>query len=96
VYDLLSKVLEIEDIIGRVRNNKWDERIIDIDILLYNEIVVQNKQICVPHIFMHERKFVLIPLNEIAPNLIHPRFNKKISELLVECSDNKDIDYYGI
>ena len=45
---------------------------------------------------MHERKFVLIPLNEIAPDLIHPRFNKTISELLVECGDNKDVDYYGI
>ena len=96
VYDLLSKVLEIEDIIGRVRNKKWDERIIDIDILLYNEMVVQNKRICIPHIFMHERKFVLIPLNEIAPDLIHPRFNKTISELLVECGDNKDVDYYGL
>ena len=84
VYDLLSKVLEIERVIGRVRNKKWDERIIDIDILLYNDMIIDNKKICVPHVFMHERKFVLTPLNEIAPNLIHPRFNKKIKEFKYE------------
>jgi len=96
VYDLLSKVLEIERVIGRVRNKKWDERIIDIDILLYNDMIIDNKKICVPHVFMHERKFVLTPLNEIAPNLIHPRFNKKISELLIECGDKNYIELYGI
>ena len=79
--EVLEGVLQIEDKIGRIRNEKWGERIIDIDILLFNDSIVEKDGVCIPHIHLHNRRFVLIPLNEVAPSLIHPKYNKTIEEL---------------
>ncbi|MEE2700282.1 MAG: 2-amino-4-hydroxy-6-hydroxymethyldihydropteridine diphosphokinase [Bacteroidota bacterium] len=94
--DVLEKVLQIEDEIGRIRNEKWGERIIDIDILFFNDLIIEKEGICIPHIHLHSRKFVLLPLNEIVPDFMHPKYNKTISELLSECKDIESVEEYAI
>ena len=94
--EVLEKVLKIEDKVGRVRNEKWGERIIDIDILFFNDLIIEKEGICIPHVHLQSRKFVLIPLNEIAPRFIHPKYNKMISELLFECKDMESVEEYAI
>lgn len=79
--ELLEKLLEIEITMGRVREIKWGPRVIDIDILLFNNLIVEEENLAIPHPWMCERSFVLDPLNEIAPNVIHPLENKYISTL---------------
>ena len=87
---LLGRLLMIESLLGRVREGKkYTSRIIDLDILLYNEKVMENKVLVIPHPRMHERKFVLVPLCEIAPEQIHPTLKKTIKTLLEECTDTK-------
>ena len=94
--EVLGKVLQIEDKIGRIRDEKWGERIIDIDILLFNDSIVEKDGICIPHIHLHNRRFVLIPLNEVAPSFIHPKYNKTIEELLSECKDIESVEEYAV
>ncbi|MFN3396076.1 MAG: 2-amino-4-hydroxy-6-hydroxymethyldihydropteridine diphosphokinase [Thermodesulfovibrionales bacterium] len=79
---LLQVVKEIEKEMGRTETYKWGPRIIDIDILLYNDLIYERSDLKIPHPFMHERDFVLRPLSEIAPDKVHPVLNKTISELL--------------
>ena len=76
------------------KRTRWQEREIDIDILFYNDIVYKNDLLTIPHIGIADRKFVLIPLNEIAPELIHPVQGKKIKELLNVTSDNSNVEKY--
>ena len=94
--EVLERVLQIEDKIGRIRNEKWGERIIDIDVLLFNDSIVEKDGICIPHIHLHNRRFVLIPLNEVAPSFIHPKYNKTIEELLSECKDIESVEEYAV
>lgn len=79
---LLQIVKEIEKEMGRTETYKWGPRIIDIDILLYDDLIYETSDLKIPHPFMHERDFVLRPLSEIAPDKVHPVLNKTISELL--------------
>lgn len=74
----------IEEELGRERRIRWGPRTVDIDILLYNNQIINKKGLSIPHPLMHERDFVLIPLSEIAPESIHPVKKKKISDLLRE------------
>lgn len=79
---VLEQALQIEQELGRVRIEKWGERLIDIDILLYEQQVVDIKdRLQIPHPLMQDRKFVLEPLAEIAANYIHPVLNQSISNL---------------
>ncbi len=90
--DLLRTVLLIEEQLGRIRTEeKWQERIMDIDILFYNEEVIDLHELQVPHPYLHERKFVMIPLAEIASDLEHPLLKKTISELLASCTDELEV-----
>ena len=81
-YDLLRSLLAVEAGMGRVRRRKWESRIIDLDILLFENEVINEKNLTVPHPLMHVRRFVLMPMFELAPHLIHPILGKSISELL--------------
>ena len=92
--DLLTSILKTEAEIGRIRLKKWEPRIIDIDILFFNEEVIQNDTLVVPHPLLQERRFALIPLNEILPSFIHPVFKCTISELVVRCVDQQAVDLY--
>jgi 2-amino-4-hydroxy-6-hydroxymethyldihydropteridine diphosphokinase len=84
---LLNKLLSIEAEMGRIREEKYGPRIIDIDILLYEELKINNPKLQVPHPQLPNRKFALLPLAEIAPKLIHPVFHNSIEELLNLCTD---------
>lgn len=89
--ELLSTTLGIEEVMGRVRTEAWGARTMDIDILLYGDVIVEREQLTIPHPRMNNRKFTLIPLAEIAPKVIHPIEQKTISELLAICSDTLDV-----
>ncbi len=89
--DMLALILNIEKELGRIRDASiegYESREIDIDILLFNNKIIDTDSLTIPHPRMHLRKFVLEPLMEIAPNFIHPLFKKTITELYNECLDN--------
>ena len=81
--DLLAKTQKLERKIGRTTKTtlEFADRVIDIDILLYDNIIIDEPELKIPHQLLHLRDFVLIPLSEIAPNLVHPIINKTIVEL---------------
>ena len=80
-HQLLKEFQHIENLMGRVRTVKWGPRNIDIDILLYGDEIVSEDQLKIPHPLMHTRLFVLEPLIEIEPNIVHPLFNKTALQL---------------
>jgi 2-amino-4-hydroxy-6-hydroxymethyldihydropteridine diphosphokinase len=89
---LLGRLLMIESLMGRLRENtKYTSRVIDIDILLYGNQVINKGDLIIPHPRMHERKFVLFPLSEIAPGFVHPVLKKSISRLIPDCTDNGEV-----
>ncbi len=83
------KTIEIE--LGRVETQKWGPRVIDIDILFYGNEVVESPDLKIPHPYIQERRFTLIPMNDLAPDLIHPVLGKSIYDLLLECKDTSDV-----
>ena len=85
--NLLSVLLNLELAMGRIRKEKWGPRLIDLDLLLYGNLVLEKKGITLPHPEIQNRKFVLTPMSEIAENLIHPTLKKTIKTLLQESSD---------
>ncbi len=85
--ELLEKLLGIERKMGRSRNEKYGARVIDIDILLYGDEISSSPLLVIPHPQMQYRRFVLAPLAEIAPRVIHPVLRKSIATLLQECED---------
>jgi 2-amino-4-hydroxy-6-hydroxymethyldihydropteridine diphosphokinase len=84
---LFTKILSLELTMGRVREEKWGPRLIDIDILFFNDLIVDDVNLKIPHVGIPYRRFVLEPLNEIAPDLFHPGLRKTIRELLQTCTD---------
>ena len=92
---LLGRILMIESLSGRVRSEKqYSSRVIDIDILFYNDIVIDEASLQIPHPRMHERKFVLVPLCEIEPEMIHPVLKKSFASLLKTCMDKSNVTKY--
>ena len=71
---------------------KWEPRVIDIDILLYNDEVIESEKLTIPHLHLHERRFVLEPMNEILPLAIHPVLKKNINTLLAELRDEGKVE----
>ena len=86
--DVLQKALYIENILGRKRKEKWGSRTMDIDILFYGQDVISEPDLVIPHPELHNRRFTLVPLSEIAPDLIHPVLHKSIFYLKTELKDN--------
>ncbi len=80
-------ILEIEQTMGRIRTVKNAARIIDIDILYFNKEVLNTPNLVIPHPAIQDRRFVLIPLNELSPLFIHPVLGKNNHELLLQCKD---------
>jgi 2-amino-4-hydroxy-6-hydroxymethyldihydropteridine diphosphokinase len=85
--EVLDKILAIEKIMGRIRTIKNAARIIDIDILFYNNEVIHEPNLEIPHPEISNRRFVLEPLKELSPDLMHPVLHKTISELWADCKD---------
>jgi 2-amino-4-hydroxy-6-hydroxymethyldihydropteridine diphosphokinase len=87
VQAVMLTILHIEEMMGRVRSEKYGPRNIDIDILFFNNEIIHEPALTIPHPQIQNRRFVLEPMNEIAATLIHPVFQKTIHELLLECKD---------
>jgi 2-amino-4-hydroxy-6-hydroxymethyldihydropteridine diphosphokinase len=84
---LMNHLLETEKKMGRVRTEKMGPRIIDLDILFYDDLALTSNLVTIPHPRIQERRFILDPMAELDPNLIHPIFNCSIIELLAVCKD---------
>jgi 2-amino-4-hydroxy-6-hydroxymethyldihydropteridine diphosphokinase len=94
---LINSCLNIEKKMGRERKltGNYESRIIDIDILFYGDSIVNEDKLCIPHPLMQNRRFILEPLYEIAPDFIHPLLGKSISKLLEECADTGTVKLLG-
>ena len=97
-YQVLDHMLSIESEIGRQRDesNGYEARSIDIDILFYDSMILKDTKLTIPHPKLHERKFTLVPLSEIAPNLNHPVLQKTIRQLLAECNDKNNVELFHV
>ena len=89
--DVLNKTQKIETDLGRIRKEKWGSRTMDIDVLFYNNEIIVTNRLNIPHILIEKRKFVLLPLAEIAATFFHPVLKKTINQLLSESTDNLDV-----
>jgi 2-amino-4-hydroxy-6-hydroxymethyldihydropteridine diphosphokinase len=88
---ILQIILIIEKKMGRIRDQKWGSRLIDIDILYLGNLKLIGNNLIIPHPFLHERRFTLAPLAEIAPDFIHPILQKTNLELLENCGDDSQV-----
>jgi len=86
--ELLRKILDIELMLGRKREEKWGSRTIDIDMLFYGDEIIDDENLQVPHPELHKRRFTLEPLEEIAPGLVHPVLKKTILDVKNELKDS--------
>ncbi len=87
----MQTILKIEKKMGRVRTIKNAPRIIDIDILFFNNEIIDQKELIIPHPQIQNRRFVLVPLNQLSPNLKHPVLKKTVHQLLIHCPDNLNV-----
>ncbi len=87
----MEAILHIEKMMGRIRTAKNAPRIIDIDILFFNREIIEDSHLSVPHPQIQNRRFVLVPLNELSPNLQHPVLKKTVHRLLAECTDKLNV-----
>lgn len=93
-FELLDCILQIEESMGRIRKERYGPRIIDIDILLFNDEIIDARNLKIPHPELPNRRFALQCLNEIATRKKHPVLNKSIGQLLKECSDPLRVDKF--
>ena len=84
----LTTILAIETAMGRIRTRKWYTRLIDIDLLFYNALIIETPTLVVPHPYIQDRNFVLAPLVELAPDFVHPVLQKTMGELWKGCVDD--------
>ncbi|WP_310589045.1 2-amino-4-hydroxy-6-hydroxymethyldihydropteridine diphosphokinase [Fibrella forsythiae] len=88
---VLTHTLAIEERLGRVRAEKWGARVIDIDLLFYDGLILNTPTLTLPHPLLHKRRFTLVPLTEIAPGFVHPVLKQTIQTLLDDCSDEGEV-----
>ena len=88
---LLRTLKDIEAVVGRQHRIRWGPREIDLDILIYGYLCLQTEKLVIPHPEMHLRRFVLAPLAEIAPDLVHPVFQETVQTLLERLEDDKSV-----
>lgn len=94
--ELLKLIHQIEESFGRVRDGStYRSRTLDIDIIFYEEDVIHEPDLSIPHRLMHQRLFVLLPLLDLVPNMVHPVLGKTMKELFEQCSDASDIQKYS-
>lgn len=93
--EVMQAILSIESEMGRLRTEKWAPRIIDIDILFYDNDIIHEPGLDIPHPHLHERKFTLVPLAEVIPHYIHPESGKSVGQLLREVNDPLDVRTTG-
>ena len=91
---LMKSLLSIETAMGRIRLRKWEQRIIDIDLLFFNDAVIKEEGLTVPHPLLQKRRFTLAPLHEVMPAYIHPVLKKSIRELYIDCKDDSEVHLY--
>ncbi len=89
--DLLSRLMAIEADMGRVRRQRWESRIIDLDILLFGHEIIDKEKLTIPHPLMHLRKFVLVPMVELAPDLVHPSLGLSMAALLQKIQEDSQV-----
>lgn len=94
-HDLLRVINKLEEDLGRVRHKKWGERLIDIDILYYDNLVLNTPNLIIPHPEIANRAFTLVPLVEIAADLVHPILGQPQIELLEKCSDRLKVNRFS-
>jgi 2-amino-4-hydroxy-6-hydroxymethyldihydropteridine diphosphokinase len=92
--ELMARLLRIEYTLGRTREVAMGPRTIDLDLLFYADETSETEFLTLPHPRLHRRRFVLVPLNELAPGLIHPTLNKTVSELLKELDDDSKVNLW--
>lgn len=93
--DLLGHLKRLETVLGREPSFQNGPRLIDLDILFYDDIMVDSPPLMIPHPRLHQRAFVLVPLNDIAPDLVHPLFSKSVSEMLLDIDRLNIVEYKG-
>jgi len=89
---LLDMLQNIENAMGRMRKERWGPRIIDLDILFYGQEIIREENLSIPHPELHTRRFVLVPMNEIAPYVIHPSFGISMKGLLDRLQDTSAVE----
>jgi 2-amino-4-hydroxy-6-hydroxymethyldihydropteridine diphosphokinase len=90
--EMLTKIHLIESKMGRIRQEKWGQRIIDIDILYYNDLIFNSLDLKLPHPEIQNRRFTLVPLVDLSPDFIHPILQLSNSDLLAKCEDKLDVE----
>jgi 2-amino-4-hydroxy-6-hydroxymethyldihydropteridine diphosphokinase len=93
-HELAAAMRAVEEVMGRKKGPKWGPRIIDLDILLYGQDVIQDGELVIPHPEFHQRRFVLVPLCEIASYVIHPVFGVSIKGLMERLQDSRVVELY--
>ena len=93
-YRLFSVIRKVEEGFKRKRVKKGGPRIIDLDVLFFDREIINTEGLTIPHPLLHKRRFVLMPLNEIAPDLVHPVFKKSVADLLKALDDNKKVKIF--